>query len=117
NIAVTLDSMGVTGEKRMTALEIAIRGALNQADSISALEEIKTKIKEMGSNGEISAAQIERLNDLLEVQKAIINSVTPGMQDAEDAMREFGITSQKSLQDSASKLGVLVDNLKRMNAP
>lgn len=117
NIAITLDAMGVTGQQRMAALEVAIRGAIGNADSAAALQEISTRMNEMGNAGELSAAQINRLTTALDAQANALNQIKPGIQNVEDAMRELGLTSQAELQKSADSARLVVEQLRAMNAP
>ncbi|PIQ39048.1 MAG: phage tail tape measure protein, partial [Thalassolituus sp. CG17_big_fil_post_rev_8_21_14_2_50_53_8] len=117
NIAVTLNSMGVTGQQRMAALEVAIRAALGQADSAAALQEISERIAQMGSNSEISAAQIARLTRILDTQANALNQIKPGIQSVEDGMRQLGLTSQEELKKAAASARMVVEQLQAMGAP
>lgn len=116
-IKQTLSDLSVTGQQRMTALEQAIRGALNQADSIAAVDQLSRRIEELGEAGDLTYEQLKRLNGELKEQIESINQLTPGIQSAEEAMKQLGVTSQAELKKTAASSKEAYDYLVKSKAP
>ncbi|WP_428243010.1 phage tail tape measure protein [Gynuella sp.] len=116
-IEQTLDSLSITGAQRMQALEQAITAAIGKADSTTAVDALSAKIYDLGDAGQLSAAQIKRLNDAINAQTETIHQATPGIQSIEEAMSRLGLTSSAELQKSADAAKAVVDQLKEMKAP
>jgi len=113
-IEQTLTSMAVSGTQKMGALEIAIGGAVGQADTQAAVQALRDRVTELGESGELTAEQVERLTKKLDDQSNAINQIKPGIQSVEDAMRSLGVTSQAELQKAADSARLAYEQVKLM---
>lgn len=113
-IEQTLTSMAVSGTQKAGALEVAIRGAVGQADTQTAVQALRDRVAELGDSGDLTAEQMKRLSDTLDAQSNAINQITPGIQSVEDAMRSLGVTSQAELQKAAESARLAYEQVKLM---
>lgn len=117
NIKEALSRTSIDGATKMRALEVAIKGALANADTTIAVDALAAEVQSLGSSGSISADQLARLNQVLEKQKQLTSDSLPGIQSVEEGMKRFGLTSQAELKKSAIEMEKNFHSLKALDAP
>lgn len=116
-IQQTLSDSSLDGVTKMRALEVAIKGALANADTTTAVDALATEIKSLADSGKLSAEQLARLNQELEKQKQLTTESLPGIQSVEEGMKQLGLTSQAEMKKSAEEMKNVFAQLEAMKAP
>jgi tape measure domain-containing protein len=93
---------GVTGVERFNAVESAINSAIDQADNTAALSAISTEIASIAKSGDLAAGATGRLNARIYEQQQKLDSLTPGIQSANEAYRNLGMNAPQGLQNIAA---------------
>tara|TARA_B110000211_G_scaffold15953_1_gene16696 strand:+ start:22816 stop:26613 length:3798 start_codon:yes stop_codon:yes gene_type:complete len=116
-IQQTLSDSSLDGVTKMRALEIAIKGALANADTTAAVDALAKEINYLADSGQLSAVQLARLNQELEKQKQLTTESLPGIQSVEEGMKQLGLTSQAEMKKSAEEMKNVFSQLEAMKAP
>ena len=116
-IQQTLSDSSLDGVTKMRALEIAIKGALANADTTAAVDALAKEINYLADSGQLSAVQLARLNQELEKQKQLTTESLPGIQSVEEGMKQLGLTSQAEMKKSAEEMKNVFAQLEAMKAP
>lgn len=98
NIVDGLQRAGIEGAQAGKAIETALDAAFAKADSLEALEQLEQRLQALGKSAGISAAGMERLRTAAADARQRIEDLTPGIQSAEEAMRQLGIQSDAELE-------------------
>lgn len=99
NIARALNHVDDKAIDTGAALATAIAKATDTADSRAALAALETKIREMGQSGKISGKQVA---DALDRIRSKSDELTPGINSADEALKQLGITSDAELRKAAA---------------
>lgn len=117
NIKEALSRTSIDGATKMRALELAIKSALENADTTAAVDALSTEVQSLGDAGQLSADQLARLNQELEKQKQLTTESLPGIQSVEEGMKQLGLTSQAEMKKSAEEMKNVFAQLEAMKAP
>lgn len=94
---------GLGVQQTARAMEMAFAAAIPKADTLESVEALKTKLKQLGDSGQVSADGMARLQQALEKQKGTIEDNIPGIQSLGEALRALGVKPQAELKAMADK--------------
>ena len=98
-LAGALQRAGVEGERAGTLLAGQLDKALDAAKTEQAVEAVIARLKQLGSQGRISGAQLAAG---LDAATGKLDDLRAGVNSVAEAMRRFGITSRDELQRTAA---------------
>lgn len=99
-VAGSLNLVAKSGRDTAVVFEQGLAGALKQASSPKEFEYLNSVILKAGENGDISKQRVEALLDMVRDKS---DQATPGINSMNEALKALGVTSDKSLQDTANR--------------
>jgi len=113
-IRASLELAGDNGEAKMAALGAAISAALEKADTLVAVDELKSRIEQMGKTGELAGTNLETA---LEGVRKKLRTLTPGVNDVQEAFEQLGITSPAELKKVEASARSAYQTIKQSGQP
>lgn len=116
-IDLALERSGLSAAQFGKAMETALLAATPKVQTIDGVRELRDRYQQLADAGKLTQDQAQRINEKLDEQTRLVESLDPAIRKVEDAYNHFGLTSPRALaaaEVAAKKaFDVLVDGKAR----